>query len=354
MPRFAALALTLALPLAAQLPPGISRVSYQDEMTDAYFFAATPDGTLWAASILGDDFARIDPTGAAGNFELPHDWRGTRGMTAGPDGALWIGGIGWVARIDPATNELQRWPIGSAVTAEHMLSGPDGNLWFLQGSSVARMRTDGKFLSLYGAERATGAAFGTDGALYLAATNRLVRVTAAGERTTFPAAVRHALYAGPGFLWSGTGRAYSGPQPAETEIVKLSYRGETLATYRIAMTPFASDALGNLWLRARTAEGEVVGQLSPYGVLTRFGPLPALPSTDCYPNYYGGLAFLADGRVAMSDFYPEIAFTLLDPCRSVPRPETLRNTVTILDPRVAPVQSVEPLNPLPRRRLVRR
>lgn len=348
MRRPAALLLVLALPVFAQLPSGTSRVSYDSAMSDAYFFAATPDGTVWAASLIGDDLARIDPANGASTFVLPAQWRGTRGITAGPDGALWLGGVGWISRIDPGTNAVQRWAIGTHAVAEHLLSGPDGNLWFVQGSSVVRMRPDGKFLSSFGAQRASSAAFGTDGALYLAATDRLVRITAAGEQMSFPAAVRLSLFAGPGFLWSGT----RDTQPVR-EIVQLSYRGETLETYRIPMTPLASDALGNLWLRATTAEGEIVGQLSPHGVLTRFGPLPSLPSNDCYPTYYGGLAFLADGRVAMSDYYPEIAFTLLDPCRTVPKPDAFRNTVTILDPRLAPVQSVQPLNPLPRRRTAR-
>ncbi len=344
--------LLFAFPLLAQLPPGTARVQFPEgnQMTDASFFAATADGTLWAASLIDDDLERIHVAGGTESLTVP--WRGTRSMTAGPDGALWAGGRGWVARVDPATAAVQRWPIGTHAVAEHMLPGPDGNLWFLQGSSVARMRPDGKFVSAYGAVRATGAAFGTDGALYLAATDKLVRVTAAGEQATFPADLQDELFAGPGFLWSGTRRISDPQAQAVTEIVKLSYRGERVATYRLPMTPLASDPLGNLWLRGATTEGDIVGQLSPFGVLTRFGPLPALPSSDCFPRNYGGIAFLPDGRVAMSDYYWAI-LSLGHPCRLVPKAETFRNTVTILDPRMAPVLSVEPLDPT-RRRTVRR
>lgn len=344
--------LALAFPLLAQLPPGTSRMQFpdRDAMTDASFFAATADGTLWAASILDDDLERIRPAEGTESFTLP--WHGTRAMTAGPDGALWAGGGGWVARVDPATAAVRRWPIGTHAVAEHMLAGPDGNLWFLQGSSVVRMRPDGKLLSSYGAVRATSAAFGTDGALYLAATGKLVRLTAGGEQAAFPALLQDQLFAGPGFFWNAPPRTFQPRAQAVTEIVKLSYDGETLAAYRLPMTPFASDSLGNLWLRGTTEDGDVVGQLSPFGVLTRFGPLPALPTNDCFPPHYGGMAFLPDGRVAMSDYYLPI-LTLGHPCRLTPKPDTFRNTVTILDPRIAPVLSVQPLSPT-RRRTVRR
>ena len=344
MLRRAAL-LLFALPLLAQLPPGTSRVTFRDDMQDARFFAATPDGSLWAASFFGDDLERISADGAK-SLDLPQLWRGTHGMTAGPDGALWLGGAGWIARIDPHTNAIQRWPQGTGVVTERILSGPDGNLWFIQGRAVGRMRPDGKFLSKYDVGLSTGSAFGSDGALYLATPEQLVRITAAGERKTFPTSALE-LYSGPGFLWSSTKSPH--------EIVKLSYRGGTLATYSIAMTPFASDALGNLWLRATTEDGEIVGQLSPFGVLTRFSPLPAIPSSQCFPRWYGGLTFLADGRVAMSDYYPDLPRSAFspNPCMNLRKPDEFRNVVTILDPRLAPVASVEQLNPAPRRRIVR-
>jgi hypothetical protein len=350
MSRLAALVL-LALPLFAQLPPGTSRVTFR-EMTDATLFAATPDGTLWAASLFDRALERIGAD-ASVEADLPPNWRGTHSMAAGPDGALWLGGSGWIARIDPATNAIQRWPQGTGVVTERILSGPDGNLWLIQGQSVGRIRLDGRFLSKYLFVSSTGSAFGTDGALYLAAPGKLVRVTAAGQLTTFAASLHYTLYSGPGFLWSGKPASTDPQSEPAGEILKLSYSGETLATYRVAMTPLASDALGNLWLRAVTDEGEIVGQLTPQGVLTRFGPLPALPSNDCFKRWYGGVAFLADGRVAMSDYYPAFPRTMVGPCVNVSKPEEFENTVTIIDPRIAPVISVQSLNPT-RRRIIRR
>lgn len=349
--RRAVLLFLLTFPLLAELPAGTSRLTLRDDMRDAWYLSAAGD-SLWVASLFDSALDRVELGGASTSRRLPALWTYTTGMATGPDGALWLGAPGWIARIDPATNELERWPLGTGIGAYSILSGPDGNVWFFQqGRTVVRMRPDGVFLLSYdpGASP-TGAAFGSDGALYLTFPGKLMRMTAAGERTEFPASARRVLFAGAGFLWNTDLR--SGLEAVQTpagEIVKMSYRGETSASYLIDMSPIASDPLGNLWLRARTAEGDIVGRLTPSGVLTRWGPFASPPSTQCHPRSFGGLAFLSDGRVAMTDYYRELARTLLDPCLRVPRPEGAQNAITILDPRLARVLSVETLGPSKRR-----
>ncbi|HEX8410703.1 MAG TPA: hypothetical protein VF883_17700 [Thermoanaerobaculia bacterium] len=352
--RRALVSFLLTLPLFAQLPAGTSRVPFRDDITDAMHLAATGD-VLWVASFLDDRIERVETGGARMGLNIPPSWQYTTAVAAGPDGAFWLGSAGWIARVDPATEEFQRWPLGMVNGPRALLSGPDGNLWLVQDGAVLRMRPDGAILSSHqtGGDP-TGAAFGSDGALYLSMPGKLVRMTAAGERTEFAASPRWVLFAGPSFLW--TADPHSGSEAAQTpvhEIVKMSYRGEILATYPIDMMPLAADPLGNLWLRARTPAGDVIGQLTASGVLTRFGPLPSPVSTECHPRSLGGLTFLADGRVAMSDYYLLVVNTLLSPCRRVVRPEAAKNTITILDPRLAPVLSIETLERSSRRRSAR-
>jgi len=352
--RRALLSLLLTFPLLAQLPVGVSRVTFRDDLTDATYLAATGD-VLWVSSLLDDSIERVELGGVRTGLAIPPYWQLTSGFAVGPDGALWLGASGWIARVDPATNGFERWALGPGGGPTSILSGVDGNVWFLRGRSVVRMRPDGVFLSTYDAGGTpTDAAFGSDGALYLSLPGKLVRMTAAGERTELPASPRRVLFAGTNFLWTVDLRSHdeAGLTP-DQEMVRMSYRGETLATYRIAMSPIAADALGNLWLRAKTAEGDVVGQLTPSGVLTRFGPLPSPVSTDCDPRSFGGFAFLSDGRVAMTDFYWIVARAFVGPCVGVSRPEGARNTITILDPRLAPVLSVEVLERPTRRRTTR-
>lgn len=352
--RRALVSLLLTLPLFAQLPAGTTRVPFRDDITDAMHLAATGD-VLWVASFLDHRIERVETGGARMGLNIPPSWPFTTAVAHGPDGAFWLASSGWIARVDPATNDFTRWPIGLSRGPVALLSGPDGNLWLVEAGGVMRVRPNGIVLSSFNAGgNATGAAFGSDGALYLSLPGKLLRVTAAGERTPFAASPQRTLFAGPNFLWTADPRF--GNEPARTpvhEIVKMSYRGETLATYSIDMTPVAADALGNLWLRAKTPAGDVVGQLTPSGVLTRFGPLPAPVSTECHARTLGGFAFLADGRVAMSDYYLLVANTLLSPCLRVARPEAAKNTITILDPRIAPVLSIEALERSSRRRSAR-
>ena len=355
------LTLLIAVPLFAQLPPGVSRVSYNRTLSDGAFFAATSNDVLWVGGIADDDVARVELDGAVQNIKLPPIWRGSRGMTAGPDGALWLGGVGWVARIDPVTSALQRFAIGTNNNASNLRPGAEGTIWFKMNESVVRMRSDGTFIFSTPVGFGTGgAAVGDDGAFYVAAaTTRsspqtldgLIRVTLDGEQTVAPASLRGSLFAGRNMLWSGS-RSNAPEGPPAGEILKLSYEGETLDTYRIDMEPIASDRDGNLWLRSTTSEGDIVGRLTPAGVLTRFGPLPALPSNSCNQRYYGGAAFLSGGSVAVSDYYLFAPRGLGGPCAGVPY--DFQNTITILDPRIVPVLSVESLEPPTRRRRARR
>lgn len=352
--RRALLSLVLTLPLFGQLPAGVSRLTFLDDIQDAPYLAAMGD-SLWVGSLLQRTIQRVDLTGTATRLDIPPIWQYTSGFAAGPDGALWLNSSSWIARVDPVTNAFQRWPLGADSRANSILNGPDGNVWFNMRSSLVRMRPDGAFLSFYDiGGTPTAEVFGSDGALYVTFPGKLMRITVAGERTEFPASPRYALFSGAGFLWSVD---LASPDEARRtppgEIVKMSYRGETLATYDIDMSPMASDPRGNLWLRAKTDAGDVVGRLSPSGVLTRFGPIPSPVSTDCFPRWFGGFAFLSDGRAAMSDYYMDGPRTLLSPCLRVPRPDDAKNTITILDPRLAPVLSIETLDRTNRRRISR-
>lgn len=350
------LSLFVALPLFAQLPPGTSRVHFRPDFYPFDLYA-TADDTVWVAPVINRQMARVDVHGVAQDFNLPAGWQ-PAAFGVGPDGALWIGVHGFIARVDPVTAVLTQWPLGAGHTPMHILAGPDGNLWFVEGGgNVVRMRPDGEFLRSYDAVAgANGAAFGSDGALYLATETSVVRLTVDGERTQVPAATKYRGFAGRDFFWHG-GRAIDEPERAPLgEITKTSFTGQTLATYRIDMTPLASDASGNFWLRARTADGDVLGRLSPSGVLTRFGPIPSVGSVTCHEPWYAGMTFLSDGRVAMADHYPDIPYPLIappPPCKSVKRPADFQNTITIVDPTLLPVLSVETLNRTSRRRGVR-
>ena len=345
--------LAVALPLAAQLPPGVTRIPYPVASGDSFFVAATAEDVLLVAPMVGRAAFRVNPNGTTQVFDIAPGWNFTYDAATGPDGAVWFGGFTGVSRVAVDTIAPQAW-LPTAATI--VVPGPDGYMWLLANNSVVRMRSDGLIVSSFPGVTTSpsGAAFGSDGALYVATANALVRITASGERTSVPAATRGRLFPGNGFFWSGSRSLQSPHQPPTPgEITKLDYAGRTLATFNLDMTPFVSDAMGNLWLRSTSPAGDILAQLSPSGILTKFGPVPAANESQCFQRYFGGLAILSDGRVAMADYFPDYPRSGIDPCFHVPRPAGQENAITIVDPRIAPVLSVEPLLPTPRRRTSR-
>lgn len=354
------LALLLSLPLFAQLPAGVTRISYPGTHRGhaPLNLVATPNGVLWASPGFFDFAAPvIDELDAAGgrfttSIALPPGGAATGGLAVASDGAIWVGGSAYSARFDPVTRRLDRWTEYASATT--ITAGPDGNLWITTiYGTILRVRPDGTLVSFWHAvtnsARIYGAAFGSDGAFYVSAEGQLVRVTLTGERTMFPATAAGHLYPGPGFFWVGAKFEHSfGPTRAvPADVVKLSYTGTIAGTYRVNMVSRGADAQGNLWLRRTEGANEIYAQLTPNGVLTRFAPVPATLWDDyCNERVYGGFVEMADGRVALADYYQNFA---APPGRCVWDAPGRDVSVTILDPRILPVHSVEQLNPVRRR-----
>lgn len=355
MRRLATLFL-VTVPLFAQLPAGITRVPFPDGTPfDARQLVATSDGALWVSMGLEPVIMRLDPVAGWQRIELPES--GIWDMTIGPDGAVWVATRKHAGRIDPVTNRLTRWNQYRSVRT--VLTGPDGNLWFTQGVDeryriwiprLVRFSPAGVELANVQLPGTFGPVNGSDGALWFSGTqsgaSRLIRLTPDGVRADYPIEKANVLFAGPGFFWTAF----------DDRVVRLNHQGAIIGAYRVAMTPVAVDPLGNLWLRSLTDGGEEIAQLTPGGVLTRFQSFAALPSTQCEPSLdpaHGGLSILPDGRVAMAQ-YSAKSGSEWDPCASVTYASDIVATLTILDPAIAPIASIEQLNPVPRRRIVRR
>ena len=77
-----------------------------------YGITATPDGTVWYASLAGNHIARIDPaTGQATVVEPPTANQGARRIWADSRGRLWVSewNAGQVAVYDPASGSWKEW-----------------------------------------------------------------------------------------------------------------------------------------------------------------------------------------------------------------------------------------------------
>ena len=77
-----------------------------------YGITATPDGTVWYASLAGNHIARVDPaSGAATVIEPPTPKQGARRIWTDSRGRLWVSqwNAGQVAVYDPASAAWTEW-----------------------------------------------------------------------------------------------------------------------------------------------------------------------------------------------------------------------------------------------------
>src|SRR5439155_17599631 len=77
-----------------------------------YGITATPDGTVYYASLAGSHITRLDPfTGAATVIEPPTPNQGARRVWADSKGNVWVSewNAGQVGRYHPATNAWKEW-----------------------------------------------------------------------------------------------------------------------------------------------------------------------------------------------------------------------------------------------------
>src|SRR5687768_821062 len=77
-----------------------------------YGITATPDGTVWYASLAGNHIARVDPaTGQATVVEPPTPNQGARRVWSDSKGRLWVSewNAGQLGLYDPATSEWREW-----------------------------------------------------------------------------------------------------------------------------------------------------------------------------------------------------------------------------------------------------
>ena len=96
------------------------------------------DGNLWYTEAYVEDIGTINPTtGSITQIPMPSD---VGGITAGPDGDLWVtigsGNSAEIGMLNPATLALTTFPVpisgygAGSSDPEGITLGPDGNLWF--------------------------------------------------------------------------------------------------------------------------------------------------------------------------------------------------------------------------------
>ncbi|NBQ43838.1 MAG: hypothetical protein EBU23_15575, partial [Mycobacteriaceae bacterium] len=165
--------------------------------------ATGPNGNVWFTMPGSSKIVRMNPqTQAVTEFDLSSTFCKPQGIALGPDGAMWFGcPIGVIGRITTA-GSVSYYTVGvpgqsgTYATVEHVITGPDGNIWFTQFQAgavgvVSPATGLQKRITLRSAPGVSGLTVGGDGNVWVSDVNKfqIYRVTPRGVATTFPLGV---------------------------------------------------------------------------------------------------------------------------------------------------------------------
>jgi virginiamycin B lyase len=131
-----------------RLDPKVGKVEVFDapKGPGPYGIAATPDGTVYYASLAGSYIARLDPnTGAATVIEPPTPKQGARRVWADSKGNVWVSewNAGQLGRYDPATNTWKEWRLpGKNPGAYAVYVDDQDKVWLSDFGANALVRFD--------------------------------------------------------------------------------------------------------------------------------------------------------------------------------------------------------------------
>ena len=131
-----------------RLDPKVGKVEVFDapKGPGPYGIAATPDGTVYYASLAGSYIARLDPnTGAATVIEPPTPKQGARRVWADSKGHIWVSewNAGQLGRYDPATGAWKEWKLpGKNPGAYAVYVDDQDKVWLSDFGANALVRFD--------------------------------------------------------------------------------------------------------------------------------------------------------------------------------------------------------------------
>jgi hypothetical protein len=104
---------------------------------------AGPDGNLWVTEFSGQRIGKITPAGTITEYPIPTVASYPWGITAGPDGNLWFTESNGnnIGKITPG-GTITEYPIPTGGSYPvYITAGPDGNLWFIEynGNNIGKV-----------------------------------------------------------------------------------------------------------------------------------------------------------------------------------------------------------------------
>jgi streptogramin lyase len=255
--------------------------------------ARGPDRSLWFTPSGGQPrLARITLDGTISEIPIPS---GALGVVSGKDGKVYFGQPGGLARITPATNRLEFFPLPEPETRPMDLTvAPDGDIWITQvGSSLWRFSprpaTFQRVPLPDGVQGGPAITSDPRGNIWVGDGNgRILRVDRSGKVDVLPVpgqGVGFGITAGPdGDIW------FTGFNAVITRITATGQTSQYIVPNagQPSLVGIATGADGNLWFA--NFDTKTIGRISPRGKITQY---PINPS-DQIPGF---VAPGADGNV---------------------------------------------------------
>jgi streptogramin lyase len=263
------------------------------------------DGKLWFVLPGTAKLGTVSTTGKI--TEYTDGFNAGENMAAGPDGNLWITGIGagvqYITKMN-TSGEKSNYSLPESTKAGVIAAGPDGNVWFIvtNATKVGKITPSGA-VTLYSLPTGTGAkslTAGPDGNLWItdSTKNKILRMTPAGAITAeyaLPAeSTPSGIVSGPeGKLWfTDTKLKKIGKISTGGTVTEYSVSGEVSLTSNIVAGPD-----GNVWFTTGGSKGKV-GKITTSGTVTTYSPAE---------DNLKGLAVGPDGNIWFSGEYPSSA-----------------------------------------------
>jgi virginiamycin B lyase len=270
-----------------------------------------PDKNIWQAN-YNDEAYRIAMTGSVKAFPYSPGSGASVNLTVGADGKFYWGwrgtpdnsiGVGTVrsSKIDVTLVSI---PSGDAAF-EGMTLGPDGNVWFLEGSHVGKITTGGILTEytyptdVYTAVGITGGSDGNVWFTYLDTSfaGHVAKVSTTGTITAYPISCQPygITSAADGNLWAA----------CASSIVRVTTAGAatTYPATGLAISSYydgiARGPDGNPWFAGSSAGCPIVGEINTatHHITTHKTPLT------CQPGFTQGNSLVAgpDGNIWMTE-----------------------------------------------------
>jgi virginiamycin B lyase len=264
------------IPTANSLPRGIT---------------TGPDGALWFTeggfnSTTSNKIGRVTTSGAFTEYTVPTASSHPEGITTGPDGALWFTESGSTAKgIGRVTTSgaFTEYTIPTASSGPIVITtGPDGALWFTESNSttsnnIGRVTTSGAFTEYTiptASSEPIGITTGPDGALWFTEeqANKIGRITPGGTITEFGVTTANS---GPYGITTGPDGALWFTEFYASKIGRITPSG-TITEFAVPTTNSIPVGItagpdGNLWFTEYNADK--IGRITTSGMITEFtGP----------------------------------------------------------------------------------